>query len=217
MGCASRNPEIQMPPASRNTNTLRFLVANSLGVFLAPQRTHPLVCTSARSYIYISCMNVSVHEHLNTRMHTHAHASHSGKSPKNGPKMQRIWVSGGISGFLEAFLEARPPISGGTFLDSGGTNFWRHTFSGQQYARTLADGSDGSADATLTFAATIAHANTMQGDMHVTIEVGGGVYNGPGACYATLTHSHAAIVGNGSEMTVFDCGWASRWLAFTGP
>jgi hypothetical protein len=62
-------------------------------------------------------------------MHTHAHASHSGKRPKNGPKMQRIWVSGGISGFLEAFLEARPPISGGTFLDSGGTNFWRHTFS----------------------------------------------------------------------------------------
>jgi len=100
-----------------------------LGVLLAPQRTHPLVCTRAHSYIYISCMSVSVQAHLNTRMHTHAHAPHSGKSPKNGPKMQRIWVSGGISGFLEAFLEARPPISGGTFLDSGGTNFWRHTFS----------------------------------------------------------------------------------------
>ena len=56
----------------------------------------------------------------------------------------------------------------------------------------------------------------MPDDVHVTIEVGGGVYNGPGACNATLTHPNVAIVANGSETTVFDCGWASRWLAFTG-
>ncbi len=136
--------DINLPPPDWSApkkvcmTTDQSVVANSLGVFLAPQRAHPLVCTRARSYIYISCMNVSVHAHLNTRTHTHAHASHSGKSPKIGPKMQRIWVSGGISGFLEAFLEAHPPISGGTFLDSGGTNFWRHTFSGPVNGACLA-------------------------------------------------------------------------------
>jgi hypothetical protein len=68
----------------------------------------------------------------------------------------------------------------------------------------------------LAFDVAVAYANSLPDDVHVTIEVGGGVYNGPGACNAPLTHPFVAIVGNGSETTVFDCGWASRWLAFTG-
>jgi hypothetical protein len=50
----------------------------------------------------------------------------------------------------------------------------------------------------------------------VTVQIGGGVYSGPDACNATLTHPFVAVAGNGSETTVFDCGWASRWLAYTG-
>jgi hypothetical protein len=76
------------------------------------------------------------------------------------------------------------------------------------------------------FAATIALANTLPDGVHVTIQLEPGHYSGPDACNATLTHPNVAIIGtasgtgngtgNGRETTVFDCGWVSRWLAFTG-
>ena len=75
---------------------------------------------------------------------------------------------------------------------------------------------DGGTTQPRSFAATIAFANALSHDVHVTVQIGGGVYSGPDACNATLTHPFVAVVGNGSETTVFDCGWASRWLAYTG-
>ena len=68
----------------------------------------------------------------------------------------------------------------------------------------------------LAFADSAAYVDSLPDDVHAVVHLGPGLFQGHGACNATISHPTVTILGEGSETTIFDCGWQSRWLTFTG-